>query len=644
MPETQPASPLRTWTLMLAVLTIGLIALMAWYYQHTQARLDAHQAEIRAKGEALTASQVAHTGLQEKLATTIDQHRAQEADLKGQLATTIDQHKARETALLGDLDQAAKAQAEIKAQAQAKQEEQAATQAELQQRLQAAGQEIETLKGEIATLHQAATQAAADHEAHILQVTDDLTAEVVKYRTLLVGSEPERAALMETYEHRLQAVNGELIKTRQSLEAERHNLATLDQTLSQTKYKSEELKEALSAATVKIQTTESALTAEREALASLRQEHEAALTAADGNLKDAAARLEAALVSHSTDKGEAEALIAQLNQQIEANATAHAAEMSEAKALMAQLQQQIAQLQQQHEVDETALATQANEQTQAEVLIAQLQQQHEADEAALAGLQGEHENLRGTLEHTRMAHSGAQTELDRLTQEAAQAKVALAEELAVAQDRIATLSADLDAQRQQAAEALAKAEAERQQATAEMEAQRKNLVTQLAQAKAELDKQRKQAAEELAAAGASADQAQKRLRDVWSRLTALGGQATDQGILLALAEKEVRFPAGKAVLPAGQIPSLDGIAAALVAFPELKVRIEGHTDSSGRDETNLALSQARAEAVMAALVARGVAADRLTAVGLGKDRPVASNETAAGRSQNRRVELYVLAP
>ena len=467
---------------------------------------------------------------------------------------------------------------------------------------------------------------------------------MVKYRTLLVGSEPERAALMQTWEQRVQAALSELIAARQTIEVERANLATLDQTLTQAKQKNEELKQALSAATVKIQTTESALGEEREALANLRQQHEAALTTADDNLKAAATRLEDAIATRSAHKGEADALIAQLNQQIEANAATHAAEMSEARALIAQLQQQ-------HVVDETTLAARNTEKDEAADLIAQLQQQHEADEAALTGLRGEHATIRGTLEHTQMAHAGAQSELERLSQEASQTKAALAEELAAAQNRITTLTAELDEQGRQAEEALSKAkealaqaEAQGQQSAGEMEAQRKKLVTELAQAKAELDKQRKQAAEELAAARANADKAQQHQRQVWTRLIALGGQPSDQGILLALAEKEVRFPPGKAVLPAGQIPSLDGIAAALVALPELKVRIEGHTDSSGRDETNLSLSQARAEAVMAALIARGVAADRLTAVGLGKERPIASNDTAAGRAQNRRVELYVLAP
>jgi outer membrane protein OmpA-like peptidoglycan-associated protein len=96
-----------------------------------------------------------------------------------------------------------------------------------------------------------------------------------------------------------------------------------------------------------------------------------------------------------------------------------------------------------------------------------------------------------------------------------------------------------------------------------------------------------------------------------------------------------------ATLTGEDLPTLDRIAALLETYPDLGVRIEGHTDSLGDEATNLALSQQRAEAVKQALIGRGVEPERLTAEGLGPERPIADNATPAGRAQNRRVEVYV---
>jgi outer membrane protein OmpA-like peptidoglycan-associated protein len=86
-------------------------------------------------------------------------------------------------------------------------------------------------------------------------------------------------------------------------------------------------------------------------------------------------------------------------------------------------------------------------------------------------------------------------------------------------------------------------------------------------------------------------------------------------------------------------PTLDRIAALLKAKADWKLTVEGHTDSTATAEHNQQLSQRRAEAVKAYLVTAGIAAPRLTAVGLGATKPVAPNDTSIGRAQNRRVEL-----
>ncbi|HET6576820.1 MAG TPA: OmpA family protein [Gemmatimonadales bacterium] len=101
----------------------------------------------------------------------------------------------------------------------------------------------------------------------------------------------------------------------------------------------------------------------------------------------------------------------------------------------------------------------------------------------------------------------------------------------------------------------------------------------------------------------------------------------------------VNFETGKAELTPESQTILNGVAESLVANDSIKVQVGGHTDNTGSAAVNKRLSAARANSVREYLVSKGVAADRLTAVGFGPNKPVASNRTAAGRAQNRRVEL-----
>jgi OOP family OmpA-OmpF porin len=101
----------------------------------------------------------------------------------------------------------------------------------------------------------------------------------------------------------------------------------------------------------------------------------------------------------------------------------------------------------------------------------------------------------------------------------------------------------------------------------------------------------------------------------------------------------VNFATGKAELTPESQAILDGVAESLVAHEDIKVQVGGHTDNTGSAAVNKRLSAARAEAVRQYLISKGVAADRLTAAGFGPSKPIASNKTAAGRAQNRRVEL-----
>lgn len=105
----------------------------------------------------------------------------------------------------------------------------------------------------------------------------------------------------------------------------------------------------------------------------------------------------------------------------------------------------------------------------------------------------------------------------------------------------------------------------------------------------------------------------------------------------------VNFEYNSAALTAASHPPLDKIAEGLKNHPRLKVEIQGHTDSMGSPAYNLKLSQKRADSVRDYLVGGGVNADQLVTRGYGQTKPAASNKTAEGRAQNRRVVMYVIS-
>jgi len=104
----------------------------------------------------------------------------------------------------------------------------------------------------------------------------------------------------------------------------------------------------------------------------------------------------------------------------------------------------------------------------------------------------------------------------------------------------------------------------------------------------------------------------------------------------------VNFETGKAELTPESETILNGVAESLVANDSIRVQVTGHTDNTGSLAVNRRLSLARAQAVRTYIISKGVAEDRLTARGMGPDQPIASNRTAEGRGQNRRVELIRL--
>jgi OmpA-OmpF porin, OOP family len=162
-------------------------------------------------------------------------------------------------------------------------------------------------------------------------------------------------------------------------------------------------------------------------------------------------------------------------------------------------------------------------------------------------------------------------------------------------------------------------------------------------AKAESEKAKSEAERaksEAVTAKNEADKTKAENEQLVRELSELKGKQTDRGIVLTLGD--VLFETGKADLSTQANASIDKLSQFLLNHPTRNLSIEGHTDSVGSDDYNLGLSQRRAEAVKNALVAKGVATERIVTKGLGKKFPIASNATAQGRQLNRRVEVVVL--
>lgn len=107
-------------------------------------------------------------------------------------------------------------------------------------------------------------------------------------------------------------------------------------------------------------------------------------------------------------------------------------------------------------------------------------------------------------------------------------------------------------------------------------------------------------------------------------------------------ESGILFATNSSTLNAASQNSLSSFAASLVGNPDTDVQIYGHTDSSGSDAINNPLSEKRAQAVYNFLKGKGVTGTRMVTQGLGSTQPVADNSTAAGKKQNRRVEVFIL--
>ena len=231
----------------------------------------------------------------------------------------------------------------------------------------------------------------------------------------------------------------------------------------------------------------------------------------------------------------------------------------------------------------------------------------------------EQEKLKAETEAARLVATQEQAKLRAETDQARQQAEAV--RLQAGQEQ-AKLRAEASNAQQMAEQARQQAEAARVKADAELAASRQQqeaLTGKVAQAEA-------------AAAAARADLLRQLNVVLQTRETARG---------LIVNMSDVLFDTAQFTLRPGAREKLSRIAGIVMAHPGLKLEVEGHTDSVGDDASNQILSERRAESVRKFLVQNSVAADSITAKGLGESSPVADNMTADGRRTNRRVELVV---
>jgi outer membrane protein OmpA-like peptidoglycan-associated protein len=118
---------------------------------------------------------------------------------------------------------------------------------------------------------------------------------------------------------------------------------------------------------------------------------------------------------------------------------------------------------------------------------------------------------------------------------------------------------------------------------------------------------------------------------------------TENGVIVQM-KSEILFDSGSAVLKPEAIAQIEKVGDVLAKYSDDRIRVEGHTDSTGTRKANEELSLRRADSVKRILLGRGVKETQISALGLGEERPIADNKTADGKKQNRRVEVHIDVP
>lgn len=232
------------------------------------------------------------------------------------------------------------------------------------------------------------------------------------------------------------------------------------------------------------------------------------------------------------------------------------------------------------------------------------------------------------------AQRGKADNVDHLAYLAEQ-RITIAREVAgtrSAEQSIVKIKADAEAA--QASAVAAKTATDQARIQRELATERSQNRVDMAMARQDSQQQRSQ----LAAATVGAQQANARADDLTAQLVDLNAKQTQRGDVVTM--RDVLFDSNRAELRA-EGPDMGKLVAFLQKHPQRKAVIEGYTDSQGAADANVGLSKRRADAVRAVLVAQGIGAERLDTRGYGEAHPASTNDTAAGRQMNRRVEVVL---
>ena len=291
---------------------------------------------------------------------------------------------------------------------------------------------------------------------------------------------------------------------------------------------------------------------------------------------------------------------------------------------------------------------------------AQARSQMQADDATRLRQQAQADAARAQEDAARAQSDAASAQADKAASQAASANA-----VSAAEADAARAQADMAANQTTSATALSAAQADAARAQADMAANQTTSATALSAAQADAARaQADQAANQAASASAlsaaqaaaersrlAAEQAQQGERQAVSDKAAMRAQLSEQlnkvlqtrdsarGLIVSMSD--VLFDTGRYSLKPGAREKLAKVAGILLAYPTLNIEVGGYTDNVGGDSMNQTLSENRAGSVRDYLVQAGVATNSVSARGFGNTLPVASNENASGRQENRRVELLV---